>query len=195
MIKDFIGTFDNAVSNEYCDYVINHFETLKSFNKTYTRQQFEGVNQTSKKNEIYYLLEESDTQILDTNSKICHTFNDAIWKCYSDYANEYGILSDLSKHHMDNIVQIQKTKPSEGYHMWHCENTKRSHGDRILAILLYLNDIDDGGETEFLYQSIRVKPKKGSLIMFPAYFTHTHRGNPPLKQEKYNMATWINFVE
>jgi hypothetical protein len=64
----------------------------------------------------------------------------------------------------------------------------------MLAIL-YLNDVDEGGETEFLYQSIRIKPKKGTLILCPGSFTHTHRGNPPLSGEKYIVTTWIELVE
>ena len=162
MIKDFIGIFDNAVSDEYCDEVIEHFELLRTMNKTFSRQQMENANPINKKSEIYYMLEESDIQTLNTNSRICKVFNEAIWNCYNDYLNEYGILFDLEKHQMENIVQIQKTKPCEGYHMWHCENSKKPNSDRVLAVLLYLNDIEEGGETEFLYQRDRKSTRLNS---------------------------------
>ena len=61
-------------------------------------------------------------------------------------------------------------------------------------VLIYLNDIEDGGETEFLYQGVRVPPVKGRLIVWPAGFTHVHRGNPPLKETKYAITGWINYV-
>ena len=54
-------------------------------------------------------------------------------------------------------------------------------------------DRDEGGETEFLYQSMRVKPKQGTLLIWPAAFTHTHRGNPPLSNEKYIVTGWTEF--
>mgnify|MGYP003351836575 CR=1 FL=1 len=60
--------------------------------------------------------------------------------------------------------------------------------------LMYLNDVEEGGETEFLYYPKRIKPKKGTLIMWPAGFTHTHRGNPPISNEKYIVATWTENV-
>ena len=50
---------------------------------------------------------------------------------------------------------------------------------RKLVIQLYLNTIEEGGETEFLYINKRIKAEQGRLIIFPAAFTHTHRGNPP----------------
>ena len=57
-------------------------------------------------------------------------------------------------------------------------------------VQLYLNTIKEGGETEFLYLNKRVKAKVGRMIIFPAGYTHTHRGNPPIGEEKYIATTW-----
>ena len=62
---------------------------------------------------------------------------------------------------------------------------------RVLVYSIYLNDIEDGGETEFLYQHVRVKPKKGRTVIWPAYFPFVHRGNPPLKEDKYIITSWL----
>ena len=59
--------------------------------------------------------------------------------------------------------------------------------------MVYLNDIEDGGETEFLYQSRRIKPVTGRAVLWPAGYTHTHRGNPPLKDAKYIITGWVEF--
>ena len=55
---------------------------------------------------------------------------------------------------------------------------------------IYLNEDFEGGETEFLYFNKRIKPKQGRLVIFPAAFTHTHRGNPPIGGTKYLASTW-----
>jgi len=58
--------------------------------------------------------------------------------------------------------------------------------------VLYLNDVPEGeGETEFLHQGIRCQPKRGSLVLFPAFFTHTHRGNPVFTTDKYIATGWM----
>ena len=64
----------------------------------------------------------------------------------------------------------------------------------MLVWTVYLNDIDKGGETEFLYQSERIKAKKGRVVFFPANWTHIHRGNPPLSETKYIATGWYNFT-
>ena len=65
---------------------------------------------------------------------------------------------------------------------------------RVLAYSIYLNDVEEGGETEFLYQSVRVKPVKGRMVIWPAYFPFVHRGNPPLKGEKYLLTSWLSGI-
>tara|TARA_B100001175_G_scaffold64031_1_gene52193 strand:+ start:1628 stop:2251 length:624 start_codon:yes stop_codon:yes gene_type:complete len=89
--------------------------------------------------------------------------------------------------------KIQKTKPGEGYHSWHCE-VDEHEPHRVLAWALFLNDVEEGGELEFLYQNKRVKPKKGDFVVWPAYFTHMHRGNPPISDEKYIVTGWYQYV-
>jgi hypothetical protein len=59
---------------------------------------------------------------------------------------------------------------------------------------MYLNDVEHGGETEFLYQKRRVSAKTGRVVIWPAGYTHVHRGNPPLSGEKYLLTGWLEFM-
>lgn len=95
-------------------------------------------------------------------------------------------------------INIQRyTGGQGGYPYWHCELYPRDpSGDtlhRHLLWTLYLNDSFDAGETEFLYQQRKVKPKTGSLVIAPAAFTHTHRGNRPERGDKYIATSWTLF--
>jgi hypothetical protein len=64
---------------------------------------------------------------------------------------------------------------------------------RVAVYTVYLNDIEEGGETEFLYQLKRLKPKKGTICIFPAGYTHVHRGNTPFLGEKYIVTGWLEI--
>ncbi|MDB4343231.1 2OG-Fe(II) oxygenase [bacterium] len=64
----------------------------------------------------------------------------------------------------------------------------------MAAFILYLNSVNQGGETEFLYQSKRIKPKQGRILLFPTSYTHVHRGNPPLKGNKFILTGWVEMV-
>ena len=61
--------------------------------------------------------------------------------------------------------------------------------------MTYLNDINDGGETEFLYQNIKIKPRKGLTLIWPADWTFTHRGNFAPSEEKYIVTGWFNYTQ
>ena len=62
------------------------------------------------------------------------------------------------------------------------------------TFILYTLDVEEGGELEFLYQSKRIKPKKGDFVLWPGGFTHMHRGNPPLQGIKYIYTGWISYI-
>lgn len=89
-------------------------------------------------------------------------------------------------------MKVQKTPPKGGFHTWHSEH---GYGDnsafRNLTWTLYLNDIPDGeGETEFLEYGVKVQPQKGLLCLFPAAWSHIHRGNPVYSCDKYIATGW-----
>lgn len=100
---------------------------------------------------------------------------------------------------IDDINMQHYKKGVGGYHHWHSEHyphprdpsQKSLH--RTLLWLVYLNDIDDGGETEFFYQQTKVRPKQGSIVIAPCGFTHTHRGCVPKSSDKYVLASWVMY--
>ncbi len=100
---------------------------------------------------------------------------------------------------LDDINMQRYTKGSGGYHHWHSEHyphpndSKQRSLHRVLLWLIYLNDVEEGGETEFFFQQAKVKPAQGSLVLAPCGFTHTHRGCVPVSNDKYVLASWVMY--
>jgi hypothetical protein len=94
-------------------------------------------------------------------------------------------------------INIQHYKPNEGFKAWHTERTfpNPPRGARHLVFMTYLNDVKDGGQTEWFHQKLKVKPKKGLTVIWPADWTYTHRGIPSPTEEKYIVTGWFNYVE
>lgn len=197
-MEDFVEVIDDVLTEETCLNLIKSFEYADDCGLSY--QRFD-VEQSVKKDTSLGFSEIScdgmrsvvpDTTVLLTVGEIN--------KSISSYVNKYqnGIVS-VPLVEQDGFpllptgYKLQRTRPSEGYHIWHCENTSLEYKARCLSWILYLNDIEEGGETEFLYLSKRVKPKAGRLVIFPAGFTHTHRGNPPLSETKYIATGWLEY--
>jgi len=98
---------------------------------------------------------------------------------------------------LSEFIMIQQYLPKEAYYAWHCERSSDIGKimSRHLAFMTYLNDVTDCGETEFYYQQIKFKPKKGLTLIWPVDWTHTHRGITSKTQEKYIATGWFNFVK
>lgn len=100
---------------------------------------------------------------------------------------------------LDGINFQHYERSSGGFRHWHSEHyphpsdPEQKSLHRVLFWLLYLNDVEEGGETEFHYQGISLKPRKGSLVLSPCGFTHTHRGNVPQSGDKYVLTSWVMY--
>ena len=114
-----------------------------------------------------------------------------IGKCLGRYFDDFPYLKDQEADWMSGTTILQKTEPCEGYHSFHAENVAWSNRFRALAWMIYLNDVEEGGETEFLYQKKRFKPTKNTALIWPGSWTHLHRGNPPISGSKYILTGWF----
>lgn len=180
--ENFIRVYDDVFSSQECDELIDIYTRYTGSDSSHIF--FENWN-TRQDTSI-------NLNIVMNNSEEVGKFNERLTQALFRYAEEFPVLKTLEFASYD--VKLQKTKPSGGYHNWHCEQAEYSVSARNIVWTVYLNDIEEGGETEFLYLSERIKPKKGSLMFFPASFTHTHRGNPPLVEDKYIATGWYNLI-
>ena len=188
-IKDYILRQDNVVSEEWCNQIINFFKGVKSV----SRSKSLGVSPLKQDNKIYNFLK--DMERFKTNLPILRDFNVAIQSGLEKYIERYPMLNEVNRFTLNTDVKIQATQPGEGYHQWHCEQDGLSRSERLLLCMIYLNDVDEGGETEFLNQHLRIKPKCGRMVICPAFWTHYHRGNPPISGIKYMINGWMEFVD
>lgn len=185
--NQFIGLYENALNEENCKNIIELFE--KDLNNKIDNNGDTQFSRGKMERHDY----QKDYKSSDQENKIVSIINDTLNKCIELYAEEFWIVKQLKATSVD--TKLQKTPPRGGYHVWHCEQGS-SRPDRVLVWTVYLNDIPEGeGETEFLWQGLRVKPKAGTVCIFPAAFTHTHRGNPVYSCNKYIATGWYTLYE
>jgi hypothetical protein len=109
------------------------------------------------------------------------------------YVDKFQHLNTLSKFTLE-AFNIQKYNPGEGFFPFHCENSGSGIGAlRVLAWMAYLNDVPDGG-TEFLYQDHIETAEQGKLMIWPAYWTHTHKGQISNTTTKYILTGWFTCL-
>jgi len=187
-ITNFVGVYDNYITEQECQKAIKLYENQNKFNKTVNRIGGENASILKKQDQQYFANGDNiDVWWQDLKTMM---FNfDIAWNHYIKNVgadDAYGVPFHFT------TLKIQKTLPTEGYHVWHIEHGQ-GYGNEARAFVfsIYLNDVKEGGETEFLHFSKRVKPKTGRIVIWPAGFPYLHRGNPPLSGEKYILTSWI----
>tara|TARA_Y100000310_G_scaffold166634_1_gene166325 strand:- start:73 stop:708 length:636 start_codon:yes stop_codon:yes gene_type:complete len=191
--KDFIGIYDKSVPVELCNVFVENWEEAKK-NRTIvdlSKENKTGIlhrtdNPIGRKDEIAFIDPLSST-IYPVPP--VHAYFDYLKKCFACYAKRYSILFYGALY--NDAFKIHKVKQSEGYHEWHYEKSDPNTLDRVVVYMTYLEAPKSGGETEFLHQSLRIKPIVGRTLLWPAGFTHMHRGNPPLDGEKMYIDGWF----
>ena len=196
--NDFIEIYDNSAPQKLCDELIEWFDLCSDKNFTDHNQPFaNGIKKTSSRSDEAIAIPNTSVSSLSISHEVCTAFWGVLNKCLNNYVEKYDLNGDnfLSKPLSCYLFKLHKVKEGQGYHIWHYENDGTSMiKSRVLAWMTYLKIPEEGGETEFLYQSKRIKPVVGTTLIWPAYFTHLHRGNPPLKGEKYYITGWFERV-
>lgn len=188
---DFISISNNIYTKEFCKDVCDFYDKCIKQNLV-----IKGDNFTIPKSA------RDDTCINIPSSLPSDCFPSTWIQYYSellcplviDYKKKYSFQQELFSFNF----KVHKVIKGQGYHAFHHEHCSNSSGiaygghsgERVLAFMTYVKCPSKGGETEFLFQSKRVEPRLGLTMIWPAYFTHLHRGNPVLEGEKIYITGW-----
>jgi len=190
-IEKDIGIWEGILNESECQQIVDHFNKLDQLNLSYTRRTIKDGLAHHKSDTGVYVLDEKSLRF-GPGAGFLGFFMERFWNCWTEYIDHYSVMHEAGKHTIRSM-KIQKTLPGEGYHQWHFESDAIERSSRICAWAVYLNTVELGGETEWLYQSVRIPATQGTLTIWPAGFTHTHRGNPPISGEKYLITGWVEF--
>ena len=89
--------------------------------------------------------------------------------------------------------KIQMYAEGRGRFEWHFDALSKQAQSRLVALIIYLNDVRSGGETEIYYQRLKVAPRAGLGILFPTAWTHMHRGNVPVSSDKLIISSFFRY--
>jgi len=181
---NFISVYKGVATEQYCQNMIDAWEDIHTNSSSVIGEmkgEISNGNSINRKDSSYFFNIE--------NKPMAQATYDLLNACLNLYIDEHPSLGDYNL--VSTEIKVQKTKPKGGFHVWHCEQQGLKDMMRQLTWTIYLNDIPDGeGETEFLEYGVRVQPKKGDVCIFPASWTHTHRGNPVYTKDKYIATGW-----
>ena len=197
--NDFVGVYHKIISSDICNEYLEFYnwEILNNYSKTSWKP---GSNEfmpdgtvrrdESIKSPVKYLSGQDDNYIESFPDSLSQKYFSITNNCLQEYITHYTLPLDIAI--MAYFYKIHKVESGQGYHQWHCECDPQKSPNRMFAYMTYLQAPESGGETEFLHQSLRITPEVGTTLIWPAYFTHMHRGNPPLKGTKIYLTGWFH---
>ena len=114
-------------------------------------------------------------------------------KCFLDYQNQWPFLKSMLNTLYVPSFNIQKYLPGDHFASLHSERTSLSTLHRLFAWMTYLNDVDDGGQTNFSHYGIKINPETSKTLIWPAEWTHAHTGEVLKSGTKYIVTGWMHF--
>lgn len=190
----FVGIYNNVYPDGYCQHLINEFNRMETAGAGANRWQSEKAPEINKNDyQIGLSLKGHETKLFNEKN-VVDVFFDGLQSCYEEYVKTFSSLNHGKIR--ATVMKMQRTPSGGGYHVWHGEQGNNDHANRVVVYMLYLNSLnpEEGGETEFLYQKQRFRPVENQMILWPAAFTHTHRGNTVLgDRSKYVVTGWFYY--
>ena len=194
----FIGHYPNLMSPELCDTYIDWWDMLHETEVGGYVPESPTLKTETKRDKLTYIDKHDEELVFPSdmillNRQFQHDLHHGpLWKTlnlgYQHYAKHYSLTAPI----WSDAWKIHKVLPTQGYHNWHFEQCPDAPS-RVMVWMFMIHPADEGGETEFLHQSKRIKLGKGDLILWPTGFTHVHRGSPPMKGYKMYITGWFNF--
>jgi len=181
----FIFARPKALPPAFCDAVITRFEA-------HPEQQHEGrigqlqAKDTSVKSTMDLVVSNKEDW-KDVDQMFFRSLAAALREFRETFPYFKGPFKDMG-------YQVQRYQAGDYYH-WHIDGGSHEFSQRQLVALWYLNDVPGpGGETQFLFQDVSITPQRGTLVLFPPFWTHEHRAARLESGVKYIATTWVVFA-
>lgn len=182
-LEDFVQVFDNVLSPENCDLILNEYQNSSEWSDTRT-----GDGEVSKNTRNCTEISISAQHILEQNFDVRKNLDDVVFESVKNVITNYNNLIPTFRIDIDTGYQLLRYKEGEFY-IQHTDSFKEQQ--RSLSCSIQLNEDYDGGEFAFFDREMMIRTKPGSAIVFPSNFMYPHEIMPVIKGTRYSIITWL----
>ena len=184
-MEKWIKTYPKIFSKEECTGLIEWFEILDE-SKQLVQTKLEGHREFDEVN-----LNDFREQTLKMQLDVYKRFDDILEKYKQDVKVHKKALPEKSAW---EEIRIKRYRAGRGNFLDHVDVGDYISARRFLVFFVYLNNVIEGGETEFPTLDLQVSPECGTILVFPATWTFLHRGNVPISNDKYILGSYKHYV-
>ena len=184
-MERWIKTYPKIFSKEECAGLIEWFEILDE-SKQLVHTKLEGHREFDEVN-----LNDFREQTLKMQLDVYKRFDDILERYKQDVKVHEKALPEKS---VWEELRIKRYRAGIGNFLDHVDVGDSISARRFLVFFVYLNDVTEGGETEFPDLDLTISPECGKLLVFPSIWTFLHRGNIPISNDKYILGSYKHYV-
>jgi len=173
-----------------CDDLIDYFELHQGKQK---RGVIEFGLDLDTKNSVDITILPNEVNL--PGNEVFSKYFQNLFDCHKDYLAQWPFFATLAENLEIGSFNLQRYQSGQHFQKIHAERTSLNTLHRVLAWMTYLNDVDEGGATYFSHYDIEVQPRKGLTLIWPAEWTHAHKGSVVNEGSKYIITGWMNFSE
>jgi hypothetical protein len=190
-MDDYVHVYEDVIDKESCDVIINKFKQTKDDKYEIVHKE-DGEDRISFEQVTLNKIDPISINMLETIEHYLARYIVDAQLDKKDLPTEYGY----------EAVRIKRYYPNE-YDRFdrHVDVIDYASARRFLAFFVYLNDVEEGGETEFCnlpkrgsYARFLIKPKAGRMIVFPPMFPWPHAGLIPISGQKFLLHSYLHYV-
>jgi hypothetical protein len=184
-LKDYIILFDKVMPLILCEKLIEAYDSVSKEDPNYVRRKnevfdFAEINMLDHKafspycKDMMILMQSVNKEYMKRTSSVLKNRIEG-WENFKDF----------------ETPRVKRYEPNQGIFDWHVDSADAASSRRALVMFWYLNNVEEGGETEFdIGETISVKPKAGSVVCFPPYYLYPHKGCMPISGPKYVISSY-----
>ena len=175
-----------------CDDLIEYFELNKANQKKGVTGVSNNALNTDIKDSIDIVIRPG--KIILPENEIFKKYFEKLFECQTDYISQWPFIKNISQKYEIGFFNIQRYTPGQHFKKIHTERSGIGTLHRVFVFMTYLNDVKEGGSTYFSHYDLEIQPLKGLTLIWPAEWTHAHKGNVLNAGKKYIITGWINFT-
>ena len=175
-LRDFIRVYDDGLDPQVCQDLITFFENHpnKVPGTVWNNELQRRAVDLSVKKALQVRLEDGSSE----DRMFAQVVGDNLQR-FAAEMEYYPKVAGVT----DTGYDMKRYDANDGFYAWHCDHF-------LITMIFYLNDVEEGGETEFVFD-YKVAPKEGRVLIFPSSFVYPHRGIMPVSGPKYTVTTFI----
>ena len=189
LTPNFIGSWKMQPS--ICDQIVSYYEE----NKKKQTQGSHGLGTIKLETKNRRDISISPKELNLKGNEVFNQYFEILFEFYKDYNKQWPFLSSIVSKLEIGRFNIGKYIKGQHFQKNHTERSGLGSLHRLLAFMTYLNDVEDGGSTYFSHYDLNIKPQKGLTIIWPAEWTHAHKGNIINSGTKYIITGWLTFPQ